>query len=103
MALGAPTASPSEDLDKILYQRGKSVLGLKAAGQITKLKGSVGTGKALELIDISSRKENPNEYIAAVIRNEKLGGRSESAETIRSAAELADTILAERETTGIRY
>jgi len=96
-------ASPADDLDKILYQRGKSVLGQKASGQITKLKGLVGTGKALELIDISSRKENPNEYIAAIIRNETPGRGGQTARTIQSAAEFADTILAQREATGIRY
>ncbi len=96
-------ASPADDLDKILYQRGKSVLGQKASGQITKLKGLVGTGKALELIDISSRKENPNEYIAAIIRNETPGRGGQTARTIQSAAEFADAIIAQREATGIRY
>lgn len=103
MAPMALTASPSEDLDKILYQRGKSVLGQKAAGQITKLKGLMGTGKALELIDISSRKENPNEYIAAIIRNEAAGGRSKTESIMQGAAARADTILADRAATGIRY
>ena len=100
---GLRTPSPSDDLDKILYQRGKHVLGPKAGGQLTKLKGLVGIGRSLELIDQSSRKENPNEYIAGIIRNEATGRRGKSAQTIRSAAELADAIIAQREATGIRY
>lgn len=99
----AVTASPSDDLDKVLYQRGKAVLGSKAGSQITKLKKIVGTGKALELIDLASRKENPNEYIAGVIHNEADNGHSKSVATIESAAKFADTILADRAATGIRY
>ena len=56
------------DLDAVLYQRGKAVLGKSAGGQITRLKNIHGTGKALELIETASRKENPSEYIAGAIR-----------------------------------
>jgi hypothetical protein len=62
--------TPSNDsLDKLLYQRGKDVLGPKAGGQVTKLKNAVGVGKALEVIEISTSKQNPAEYIAGAIRN----------------------------------
>ena len=96
------TALPSDDLDKILYQRGKALLGQKSGGLITKLKGMVGTGQALELIDVASRKENPNEYVAGIIH--ETGGRNRKiVRTLESAAKIADTILADREETGIRY
>lgn len=61
--------APPEDLDKILYDRGKTVLGQKAAGLITKLKTQVGTGQALEAVEQASRKNNPVEYIGGVLRN----------------------------------
>jgi len=79
----SPITSPTEkgqtpfsveaekDLDAVLYQRGKKILGKTAGGQITKLKQILGTGKALEAIDIAGRKENPNEYVAGVIRGNR--------------------------------
>ncbi len=61
--------APPADLDTLLYQRGKQVLGKSAGGQITKLKQAHGTGKALELIEQAGRKENPAEYVAGILRN----------------------------------
>ena len=72
--VGAPPGATNSDdrqgdLDTILYQRGKAVLGKSAGGQITKLKSIHGVGKALEIIETASRKETPSEYVAGVIRN----------------------------------
>ena len=101
--VSAQKGHETDHLDKILYQRGKGTLGQKAAGQITKLKKLVGTGRALELIDLAVKKENPHEYIAAIIRNETIGGHSQTVKTIESAAKRADEIIAERQATGISY
>lgn len=59
---------PPEDLDKLLYQRGKQMLGKSAGGQITRLKQAKGVGKALEILDQAGRKEDPAEYVAGVLR-----------------------------------
>lgn len=67
--VGTPDGVDSgEDLDTILYRRGKTLLGSKAGGQITKLKQLLGTAKALEAIETAKRKEDPAEYVAGVIR-----------------------------------
>ena len=52
-----------------MYDRGKALLGKSAGGQITKLKTALGVGRALEVIDLARRKENPREYVAGVIRS----------------------------------
>lgn len=57
-----------DDLDAILYRRGKSTLGNSAGGVITRLKDELGTGEALEVIDIAARKENPMEYVQGILR-----------------------------------
>lgn len=64
-----PDGDGQVDLDKLLYQRGKQLLGKSAGGQITKLKQAHGTGKALELLDLASRKEDPAEYVAGILRS----------------------------------
>ena len=61
--------SDDSDLDAMLYRRGKSVLGDKAGGMITKLKKSAGLGGALEILDAARRKESPIEYVAGAIRS----------------------------------
>jgi Bacterial regulatory proteins, gntR family len=63
-----PTSADS-DLDAMLYRRGKSLLGDKAGGMITKLKKSAGLGGALEILDAARRKESPIEYVAGAIRS----------------------------------
>jgi hypothetical protein len=62
-------ASPA-DLEKELFDRGKQVLGKSAGGQIVKLKNAKGGNTALAraAIEQASTKQNPAEYIAAVIK-----------------------------------
>jgi hypothetical protein len=62
-------ASPA-DLEKELFDRGKQVLGKSAGGQIVKLKNAKGGNIALAraAIEQASTKQNPAEYIAAVIK-----------------------------------
>ena len=68
--LEAPDGAVDEiDLDALLYRRGKTLLGARAAGQITRLKSCLGVAKALEAIEAARRKENPVEYVAGIIRN----------------------------------
>jgi hypothetical protein len=59
---------PSEEVE--LFKRGKIILGPNAGGLIAKLlkskKGSVPLARAI--IELASTKENPQEYIGAVIR-----------------------------------
>ena len=98
----SPAGDPPDDLDKILYQRGKGLLGNSSGGQITKLKNQFGVGRALELIDIASKKENSHEYIAGIIAQHR-PDNSGAANTIHRSAQLADAILAEREETGINF
>ncbi|MBB5045941.1 hypothetical protein HNR60_000676 [Rhodopseudomonas rhenobacensis] len=64
----APVAPP--DPEKELFDRGKQVLGKSAGGQIVKLKNAKGGNVALAraAIEQASTKQNPAEYIAAVIR-----------------------------------
>ncbi len=76
----SPSPSPSQDkkngaanggiqdLDAVLYQRGKAVLGANAGGQITKLKTEYGVGGALEMIETAAKKENPREYVAGALK-----------------------------------
>lgn len=55
--------------EKQLFERGKIVLGQNAGGQISKLlkaKGSVALARAA--IETASTKENPREYVAAILR-----------------------------------
>ena len=63
-------AAPPIDPDKELFDRGKQVLGKSAGGQIVKLKAAKGGNIALAraAIEQASTKQNPSEYIAAVIR-----------------------------------
>lgn len=62
------------DLDTLLYQRGKALLGRKAGGQITKLRSAVGSvGAALQVIDDAQHKESPAEYVAGAIRTRNGG------------------------------
>lgn len=63
--------SPPDDLDKVLYERGKALLGKSAGGQITKLKLAKGIAGALEVIEAAAKKENPAEYVAGALRNNK--------------------------------
>ena len=65
----APISTP-DDPDRELFSRGKQVLGKSAGGQIVKLKAAKGGNVALAraAIERASTKENPSEYIAAVIR-----------------------------------
>lgn len=64
----APVAPP--DPDKDLFDRGKQVLGKSAGGLIAKLKAAKGGNVALAraAIEQASTKQNPSEYIAAVVR-----------------------------------
>lgn len=59
---------PHQDLDAVLYVRGKALLGKSAGGMITELRRSIGLGAALEAIEAARHKENPREYIAGFIR-----------------------------------
>ena len=53
-----------------LFSRGKEVLGQKAGGFITKLRNAVESDAlALHHIDVAAKKQNPREYIGAIIRN----------------------------------
>ena len=62
------------DLDFLLFQRGKVLLGRKSGGQIAKLRDACGgVGAALQVIDDAAHKESPAEYVAAVIRNNTKG------------------------------
>jgi hypothetical protein len=58
------------DQEKQLFDRGKQILGKNAGGQIAKLRAAKGgsTPLARAAIEQASAKENPSEYIAAVIR-----------------------------------
>lgn len=64
----APVAPP--DPEKELFDRGKQVLGKSAGGQITKLLRAKGNNVALAraAIEQASTKQNPAEYIGAVVR-----------------------------------
>ena len=57
-------------IDVVLYREGKSLLGKKAGGQITKLRKAFGGDceKSLEAIRLAATKEDPAEYVAGVIR-----------------------------------
>lgn len=76
---GAGAAAPP-DPEKELFERGKQVLGRNAGGQIAKLKAAKGGSIALAraAIEQASTKQDPGEYIAAVIRGG--AGRPASAE-----------------------
>ena len=101
--LRAEAAKPPDDLDKILYQRGKALLGKSAGGQITRLKNNQGIGRALELLEQARRKENPIEWIAGVINEKTLPKHTNNFdESMRRAALEADAIIKEREATGYR-
>ena len=57
-----------DDLDKVLFDRGKEILGKAAGGVIRELKEKRGLGIALELLEAANRKENPMEYIQGILR-----------------------------------
>lgn len=63
-------AKASIDPDVTLFQEGKAVLGSKSGGQITKLKKACAGDpvKALDTIRLASRKQDPAEYVAGIIR-----------------------------------
>jgi hypothetical protein len=65
-----PVVASPADLEKELFDRGKQVLGKSAGGQIAKLKKAKGGNTALAraAIEQASTKQNPGEYIAAVIK-----------------------------------
>jgi hypothetical protein len=65
----APAAPPNAETE--LFRRGKEVLGKSSGGQIAKLKAAKGDNIALAraAIEQASTKQNPAEYIAAIIRN----------------------------------
>jgi uncharacterized protein YdaU (DUF1376 family) len=97
-----PTGVDQTDLDALLYQRGKALLGRSAGGQITKLRAAVGLGAALEAIDQAQHKESPAEYVAGVIRAKGNGSatrqhqRASIVEAGRRVVERANRLDQER-------
>lgn len=68
----APPAAEPPSAESELFKRGKAVLGQNAGGQISKLlkaKGSVALARAT--IETASTKENPREYVAAILRGNR--------------------------------
>jgi len=100
---------PSDPVDpsveeRGLFERGKQVLGKSAGGQITKLKQAKGGNVALAraVIEAASTKENPGEYVAAVIRGPPQGSpqalrdhKTQEWENARAA--LRESIARDRE------
>lgn len=64
--------SPDLDLDKLLFDVGKELLGSKAGGVIVKLKKAKGgVGGALDVLEAAKGRNNPMEYVQAAIRTKK--------------------------------
>jgi len=59
-------------LDKWYYELGKRLLGDGAGGQLTKLKNAVGLGEAWVLLAEAEEKQDPREWISAVINRRKM-------------------------------
>lgn len=77
----------AQDLDALLYQRGKALLGHKAGGQITKLRTALGSvGAALQAIDDAQHKDSPAEYVAGIIRTRGVNGHGPQKPSIANAA-----------------
>lgn len=69
-------ADASADLDALLYQRGRKLLGPKAGAMITKLRRATGSvGAALDALELAKRKDDPATYVAGIC-NAKSGNRA---------------------------
>ena len=55
--------------EKFYFEYGKSVLGGKAGGLLTRAKTQIGEAKALSLIRESAEKQSPREYFSAALLN----------------------------------
>lgn len=66
-----PLEDDLPDWDKVLYQRGKAILGIKAGGVITQLKNTRSVGDAIQVIEAAAGKENPMEYVQGVLKKKK--------------------------------
>ncbi len=82
---GVPLQGASPE--KVLFDFGKSVLGKKSGGVITKLKNLNGIDGATELIWQASEKSDPLEWIGGVLRGDVSAGPTEQQmdEAIRQA------------------
>lgn len=71
-ASGAQVA-PGESSEVKLYRVGKEVLGQSAGGQITKLRrlANGDDAEALRLVEVARSKQDPSEWIAAVLRGDE--------------------------------
>ena len=66
---GDASVDASLGIDVLFFRRGKAMLGDKAGGQLAKLRDAVGGyGRGLEALDQAATKENPAEYVAAIIK-----------------------------------
>lgn len=84
------SADPSED-ERQLFARGKQVLGPSAGGLIAQLLSAKGKNAALAraAIEQASTKENPREFIAAIINDKPRGthGKARSVQDVARAYE----------------
>lgn len=74
--------------DALLFSEGKELLGPKAGGFITKLKQANGIEGARSLIAAAREKENPREWLGAVVGKLNLPKDNHSLWNIRKAAGL---------------
>jgi hypothetical protein len=64
-----PSGAQAPDLEKICFDTGKALLGQKAGGVIAKLKAKAGGwGQTLDLLEKAKTKQDPMEWVNAVIR-----------------------------------
>lgn len=74
---GGQAANGSETLEAKVYRIGKSVLGKSSGGVITRLRRLPGMtdARAIELLEQATDKENPAEWIGAVLKNGDTDGQ----------------------------
>lgn len=63
---------PPPDLQKIVFDFGKSVLGNGSGGQVTRLKQHLGGDleRTYRTLQLAAGKSNPSEYVGAIVRGE---------------------------------
>lgn len=69
-----PEAGKTITPEKRFFDRGKSVLGKKTGGTLNKLKTLFGVDEAARLIERAAEKQDPREWIGAVLRNAERDG-----------------------------